>query len=69
MSWFDVGDFIRKLNDQTGKQYRLPTEAEWEYSVRSRGKREEFAGTSSQDELGVYAWYGGNSGERTHPVT
>jgi formylglycine-generating enzyme required for sulfatase activity len=68
VSWDDVQEFIRILNQRTGKTYRLLTEAEWEYAARSGGKREKWAGTSSKSELGDYAWYNGNSGGQTHPV-
>ncbi|HYA85943.1 MAG TPA: SUMF1/EgtB/PvdO family nonheme iron enzyme [Nitrospirota bacterium] len=68
ISWNDAQDYIRILNQRTGKNYRLPTEAEWEYAARSGGKSEMYAGTSSESELGEYAWYKTNSGDQTHPV-
>lgn len=65
--WFDCQDFIRKLNQLTGKKFRLPTEAEWEYAARggrkSRGYK--YAGSNAIDEV---AWYYNNSGDRTHTV-
>jgi len=68
VSWNDVQEFIERLNSKTGKKYRLPTEAEWEYAARSGGKREKYAGTNSDADLGSYAWYIMNSGSKTHPV-
>lgn len=68
VSWYDVQEFIKKLNIKSCKSYRLPTEAEWEYAARSGGKNEKWAGTSDESSLASYAWYDKNSGDCTHPV-
>jgi len=65
VSWDDTQGFIRKLNSHSGRCFRLPTEAEWEYAARSGGKKEKYAGSGDVDRL---AWYNGNSGGSTHPV-
>ncbi len=65
VSWNDAQEFIRKLNQKTGKKYRLPYEAEWEYAARSGGKSEKYSGGANLDAVG---WYNGNSGSKTHPV-
>lgn len=64
----DAQEFIRRLNEMTGKRFRLPTEAEWEYAPRNGGRREKWAGTNSESELWKYAWYSGYSDGRTHLV-
>lgn len=67
VSWNDCQEFIQKLNRLTGRNFRLPTEAEWEFACRggnnSRGYK-----YSGSNNLGSVAWYVGNSGDKTHPV-
>lgn len=65
VSWNDIQEFIAKLNSKSGKQYRLPTEAEWEFAARSGGKDEKFSGANSLDAV---AWYDKNSDSKPHPV-
>ena len=67
VSWNDCQNFVKKLNSLTGRNFRLPTEAEWEYAAqggnKSRGYK--YSGSNNVDNV---AWYRNNSGLKTHPV-
>jgi len=66
VSWFDVDDFIGKLNGKGKGIFRLPTEAEWEYACRCGTSTMYFFG-DDRIELRNYAWFGDSNGA-THPV-
>ena len=67
VSWEDCQTFISKLNSLTGKKFRLPTEAEWEFAARGgiKSKGYKYSGSNT---LGDVAWYGDNSVNKTHDV-
>ncbi len=60
VSWIDCQEFIARLNAITGKNFRLPTEAEWEYAARGANKSRNYMYAGS-DDLAEVAWYYGNS--------
>lgn len=73
VSWSDAQEFIRKLNALTGKNYRLPTEAEWEYSARggNQGKGFIYSGSNEVDSVSwhkVVSWTEDTSTQITHVV-
>ena len=65
--WDNAVKFCEKLSQQTGEKVRLPSEAEWEYACRAGTSTEYYFGDNAND-LKDYAWYGENSGSKTHPV-
>ena len=55
MSWKDIQQFIKKLNTRTGKRFRLPTEAEWEYACREGGRKVRFCnGKDEASKSGIH---------------
>ncbi|MGA2031339.1 MAG: formylglycine-generating enzyme family protein [Thermoguttaceae bacterium] len=73
VSWDDCQQFLEKLNAKAGPlpagegEFRLPTEAQWEYACRA-GSTTRYCFGDEESGLGEYAWYAANSGDKTHPV-
>lgn len=60
VSWADCQEFISKLNSMTGRNFRLPTEAEWEFAARggNNSKHYQYSGSNNIDDVAWYSWYG-----------
>jgi formylglycine-generating enzyme required for sulfatase activity len=67
VTWNSAKEFVQKLSEKTGKSYRLPNEAEWEYAARA-GSSTTWNFGDSEGLLGEFAWYTENSQNRTQPI-
>ena len=67
VSWHDCQEFIEKLNKITGRKFRLPTEAEWEYAARGGNKSHGYI-YSGSNKLSTVAWFYDNNGCETKTV-
>lgn len=67
VSWIDIQEFLRRLNARTGLNYRLPTEAEWEFAARGGNNSQGYQYAGS-DNLVSVGWYSDNANKKTNPV-
>ncbi len=67
VSWYDCQEFVERLSRMTGRNFRLPTEKEWEYAAKG-GSRSRGYAYSGSDDINRVAWYFDNSKITTHPV-
>lgn len=68
VSWDQVQSFIGRLNKLSGRQYRLPSEAEWEYAARDKGQKIKWSGTNDLESVAEYSWYNDISGRQIFAV-
>jgi len=70
ISWSEAAEFAKRLSRKEGRRYLLPTATEWEYACRACACTDFYFGNakSAKNEIGRFAWYSGNSGNRTHKV-
>ncbi len=67
VSWYSTREYLEKISSLTGKRFRLPTEAEWEFAARG-GNLSRHYKFSGSDDPGEVGWKDGNAKVRTHPV-
>ena len=67
VSWDNIQEFLQKLNQETGKKYRLPTQSEWEFAARGGNLSHNYKYSGSSD-IDSVAWSKNNSDNKTHPV-
>lgn len=67
VTWTECQDFIKKLNELTGKNFRLSTALEWVYAARGGSKSSSYK-YSGSNKLSEVAWFDSNSKDKTHPV-